>query len=39
MFWTGALFVFTPIVVALTVLGVVFWHRRRRQGPPPADPS
>lgn len=30
MFWTGALFVFTPILAALAVLGVVLWHRRKR---------
>ena len=38
MFWTGALFVFTPILAALVVAGVVLYHRRRRaretgQGP------
>ena len=30
MFWTGAMFALTPIIIALTVLGVVFWHRRKR---------
>ncbi len=29
MFWTGALFALTPVVLALTVFGVVWWHRRR----------
>jgi hypothetical protein len=34
MFWTGALFVFTPILAALGVIGVILYHRRRqaRQG-------
>ncbi len=30
MFWTGAMFALTPIIIALTVLGVVFWHRRKQ---------
>jgi hypothetical protein len=32
MFWTGALFALTPVVVVLTVLGVVLYQRRRRAG-------
>ncbi len=34
MFWTGALFALTPVVLALSVLGVVWWHRRRDRSAP-----
>ena len=37
MFWVGALFVFTPIVAAGSVLGYIFWQRRHRRAMPPAD--
>jgi hypothetical protein len=30
MLWVGALFVFTPILLAGTVIGVI-WMQRRRQ--------
>ena len=30
MFWVGALFAFTPIVAALSVLGVVWWNRKKQ---------
>lgn len=36
MFWVGALFVFTPIVVAVCVFGYMYWHKRRRGPEPPA---
>ncbi len=46
MFWTGALFALTPVVLALSVLGVVWWHRRRDRAargdsgaPAAADPD
>ncbi len=29
MFWVGALFVFTPLVLASIVVGVWWWGRRR----------
>jgi heme/copper-type cytochrome/quinol oxidase subunit 2 len=34
MFWTGALIALTPVVIGLVVLGVVFYHRRKRSSPP-----
>lgn len=37
MFWVGALFVFTPIVVAISVFGYMYWHRRKRDRNPPAN--
>ena len=32
MFWVGALFVFTPIVLTGIVIGAI-WLQRRRRGP------
>lgn len=31
MFWVGALFAFTPIVVGLSVAGYVWWSRRKKR--------
>ena len=31
MFWVGAMFAFTPIVVGLIVASVIWWQRRRKQ--------
>jgi hypothetical protein len=40
MFWVGALFAFTPIVVGGTVLGIWWWMRKRGAlDEPPARPS
>ena len=36
MLWVGALFVFTPIILAATVIGVI-WLQRRRAKPGEAD--
>jgi hypothetical protein len=33
MFWVGALFALTPIVIGLVVAGVL-WHQRRKHRPP-----
>ena len=29
MFWVGALFAFTPIIVGATVIGIWWWMRKR----------
>jgi hypothetical protein len=40
MFWVGAMFAFTPIVVAGTVIAVVWWKHRRNAVPSnQPDPS
>ena len=31
MFWVGALFVFTPLVVAGLVIGIWLWGRRKEK--------
>ena len=31
MFWVGAMFAFTPILVALGVGSVIWWQRRKKQ--------
>lgn len=36
MFWVGALFVFTPIILTGIVIGAI-WFQRRRRGPPGPD--
>jgi hypothetical protein len=38
MFLSGALMVFTPVVVVLAVLGVVLYHRRKQAAGRPPDP-
>ena len=30
MFWVGAMFAFTPILVGLIVASVIWWQRRRK---------
>jgi membrane protein implicated in regulation of membrane protease activity len=37
MFWTGALLVFTPLVLALAVAGWVLYHRRKRRAEGESD--
>lgn len=37
MFWVGALFVFTPIIIGSSVLGYIWWSRRKRTTPPAAN--
>ena len=32
MLWVGALFVFTPILLATLVIGVIWLQRRRKPG-------
>lgn len=43
MFWVGALFAFTPIVVGGTAVAVWWWWRRRDRatnaGPAPPSPA
>ena len=34
MFWVGAMFAFTPILVAIGVGCVIWWQRRKRQAEP-----
>jgi hypothetical protein len=29
MFWVGALFAFTPVIVGGTVIGIWWWKRKR----------
>jgi uncharacterized membrane protein len=36
MFWVGALFAFTPIVVGGSVIAIWWWMRRRGALEPPA---
>ena len=40
MFWVGALFAFTPVLIGIAVGAVIWWHRRKQRGgeglPPPA---
>jgi hypothetical protein len=36
MFWVGALFAFTPIVVGGTAIAIWWWMRRRGALEPPA---
>ena len=31
MFWVGAMFAFTPILVAIGVGSVIWWQRRKKQ--------
>lgn len=31
MFWVGALFVFTPILVVVTVIGTTWYLRKKRE--------
>ena len=43
MFWVGALFAFTPVLIGIGVASVVWWHRRKQAqpgatAPPPTPP-
>ena len=38
MFWVGALFVFTPIILTGIVIGAIWLQRRRRVPPGPDSP-
>jgi len=31
MFWVGALFAFTPVLIGIAVGSIIWWHRRKRQ--------
>ena len=31
MFWVGAMFVFTPVIIAGVVIAVIWWGRRRKR--------
>ena len=37
MFWVGALFVFTPLVVGGTVIGI-WWYQKKKAAPPLDSP-
>lgn len=37
VFWVGALFVFTPLVLGRTVLGV-WWYQKKKGEPPMKSP-
>jgi uncharacterized membrane protein len=39
MFWVGALFAFTPVIVGGTVIGIWWWMRKRGALDEPVRPS